>query len=103
MVRYKINNIPFNKSIQLLEKGKIKEKELLRKLTEKKKIFENYILKGYYGDYFINLIIYSKLKNYSIIELPFADKERSSGYSKTAPEFSFRYLVVCVNYILSLC
>ena len=24
MVRYKINNIPFNKSIQLLEKGNIK-------------------------------------------------------------------------------
>ena len=68
----------------------------------KKKIFENYMLKGYYGDYFINLIIYSRLKNYSIIELPFADKERSSGYSKTAPEFSFRYLVVCLNYILCL-
>ena len=60
------------------------------------------MLKGYYGDYFINLIIYSRLKNYSIIELPFADKERSSGYSKTAPEFSFRYLAVCLNYILSL-
>ena len=68
----------------------------------KKKIFENYMLKGYYGDYFINLIIYSRLKNYSIIELPFADKERSSGYSKTVTEFSFRYLVVCLNYILSL-
>ena len=68
----------------------------------KKKIFENYILKGYYGDYFINLIIYSRLKNYSIIELPFTDKERSSGYSKTAPEFSLRYLAVSLNYILSL-
>ena len=68
----------------------------------KKKIFENYKLKGYYGDYFINLIIYSRLKNYSIIELPFADKERSSGYGKTAPGFSFRYLMVCLNYILSL-
>ena len=68
----------------------------------KKKIFENYKLKGYYGDYFINLIIYSRLKNYSIIELPFTDKERSSGYSKTAPEFSFRYLALCLNYILSL-
>ena len=68
----------------------------------KKKIFENYMLKGYYGDYFINLIIYSRLKNYSIIELPFADKERSSGYGKTAPGFSFRYLMVCLNYILSL-
>ena len=68
----------------------------------KKKIFENYMLKGYYGDYFINLIIYSRLKNYTIIELPFADKERSSGYGKTAPGFSFRYFVVCLNYILSL-
>jgi dolichol-phosphate mannosyltransferase len=68
----------------------------------KKKIFENYKLKGYYGDYFINLIIYSRLKNYSIIELPFTDKERSSGYSKTAPEFSLRYLAVSLNYILSL-
>ena len=68
----------------------------------KKKIFENYMLKGYYGDYFINLIIYSRLKNYTIIELPFADKERSSGYGKTAPGFSFRYFVICSNYILSL-
>ena len=58
--------------------------------------------KLFLSDYFINLIIYSRLKNYSIIELPFADKERSSGYSKTATEFSFRYLVVCLNYILCL-
>ena len=69
----------------------------------KKKIFKDYKkLKGYYGDYFIDLIVYCKLKDHSIIELPFVEKQRLSGNSKTAMEYSFRYLVICFNYFLSL-
>ena len=68
----------------------------------KKKKLENYILKGYYGEYFIDLIIYCKLKNFSIVELPFVEKERVSGISKTFPEFSFRYFILLYKYFLCL-
>ena len=68
----------------------------------KRKVFENYKLKGYYGEYFIDLIIYCKLNNYSIIELPFAERQRYSGITKTFPEFSFKYLILLFKYLLSL-
>ena len=67
----------------------------------KKKVFENYNLKGYYGDYFINLIVHCKLNNYTIIELPFVERERYSGKSKTNV-YSFKYIVMCCNYFISL-
>ena len=68
----------------------------------KRKILENYKLKGYYGEYFIDLIIYCKLNNYSIIELPFAERARDSGTSKTYPGFSFRYLILLSKYFVTL-
>ena len=68
----------------------------------KRKVFENYKLKGYYGEYFIDLIIYCKLNNYSIIELPFTEKARYSGISKTFPEFSSKYLILLFKYLLCL-
>ena len=68
----------------------------------KKKVFENYKLKGYYGEYFIDLIIYCKLNNYSIIELPFSERPRESGTSKTYPEFSFKYIILLFMYLLCL-
>ena len=64
----------------------------------KRKVFENYKPKGYYGEYFIDLIVYCKLKDHFIIELPFVERQRLSGNSKTAMEYSFRYLVICFNY-----
>jgi len=67
----------------------------------KKKILKNYDLKGYYGDYFINLIVHCKLNNYTIIELPFVERERYSGKSKTNV-YSFKYIVMCFNYFISL-
>ena len=68
----------------------------------KRKVFENYKLKGYYGEYFIDLIIYCKLNNYSIIELPFTERARYSGISKTFPEFSSKYLILLFKYLLCL-
>mgnify|MGYP006101635369 FL=1 len=68
----------------------------------KKKIFDNYKLKGYYGEYFIDLLIYCKSKNFTIIELPFIERERYSGISKTFPNFSFKYLILLYVYFLSL-
>ena len=40
-------------------------------------------LKGYYGDYFINLIYEFKSQKAKILELPFAERIRKTGESKT--------------------
>ena len=68
----------------------------------KKKSLENYKLKGYYGEYFIDLVMYCKLKKFSIVELPFVEKERNSGLSKTFPELSFRYIILLYKYFICL-
>ena len=68
----------------------------------KKKLLKDYQLKGYYGEYFIDLLIYCKSKKFKIIELPFVEKERHSGISKTFPSFSSRYLILLFKYFLCL-
>ena len=81
----------------------------------KRKIFENYKLKGNYGDYFVNLVVYCCLNNYSIIELPFIEKARYSGSSKTTmfgKEIGgklkisiggpFNYFILSLHYFFSL-
>ena len=68
----------------------------------KRKIFENYKLKGNYGDYFVNFVVFCKLNNYSIIELPFIEKARYSGSSKTSMGKPFDYFVLSLHYLLSL-
>ena len=49
----------------------------------KKNIIKNIKLKGYCGDYFITLITRCKVAGNSILEIPFTEKERASGQSKT--------------------
>ncbi len=49
-----------------------------------KSILKDYKLHGYYGDYFINLITYCKLKKLKIKEIPFKELPRFNGYSKTS-------------------
>ena len=81
----------------------------------KRKIFENYKLKGNYGDYFVNFVVYCNLNNYSIIELPFIEKARYSGSSKTSMfgkdiggklKISiwgpFNYFILSLHYFFSL-
>ena len=68
----------------------------------KKKIFENYTLKGFYGDYFINLIVHLKNNKKSILEIPFRDEKRATGFSKTLVSLNFRYLYTCFRYFLTL-
>ena len=68
----------------------------------KKKVFENYKLKGFYGNYFVDLIIYLKKNNYKVIEIPFKDETRASGYSKTVVNFNFKYIYTCIRYSLTL-
>ena len=68
----------------------------------KRKVFENYKLKGNYGDYFVNFVVYCKLNNYSIIELPFRENERYSGSSKTSMKNPFYYIYLTIHYFVSL-
>jgi dolichol-phosphate mannosyltransferase len=68
----------------------------------KKKIFDNFKLKGYYGDYFVSLITYLKKKNYKIIEIPFKDEQRASGFSKTVVNINIKYIYTCFRYVITL-
>lgn len=67
----------------------------------KKKILLNYKLQGYYGDYFINLIHYCKNKKYLIKEIPFIERKRLSGESKTS-KFELNYFVKLFYYFFSV-
>ena len=71
-------------------------------VSVKKKVFENYKLKGFYGNYFVDLIIYLKKNNYKVIEIPFKDETRASGYSKTVVNFNLKYIYTCIRYSLTL-
>ena len=68
----------------------------------KSKIVKNYKLNGYYGEYFIDLIMHCKLNNFKITELPFSERSRYSGVSKTYPEFSAKYLILLFMYSVCL-
>ena len=68
----------------------------------KSKIIKNIILRGYYGDYFITLIAKCKSQNKKILEIPFIEKERASGTSKTTGS-KFNFIIKCFFYIVALC
>ena len=68
----------------------------------KKKFFNNYYLQGYYGDYFVNMIVELKIKKAKIIEIPFKDSVRASGTSKTLVTINFRYMYTCFRYLMTL-
>ena len=68
----------------------------------KKKVLKNYSLTGYYVEYFISLILYCKKKNLKILELPFKESIRKTGYSKTLGKNKIHYLFICLNYFLIL-
>ena len=67
----------------------------------KKKIIKNIRLKGYYGDYFITLITKCKIEEKNILEIPYIEKERASGKSKTTGN-KFNFIVKCYFYFLAL-
>jgi dolichol-phosphate mannosyltransferase len=67
----------------------------------KKEKLSNFFIKGYYGDYFINLIVDAKIKNLKIKELPYIEKARASGYSKTTGD-KFNFIVKCFFYFLAI-
>ena len=67
----------------------------------RKKIIKNIKLNGYYGDYFITLITTCKLANYNVLEIPFEEKERASGNSKTTGS-KINLIVKCFFYFIAL-
>ena len=68
----------------------------------KKDLLKNYSLRGYYGDYFVNLMVYLKRNEVNILEIPFKDGLRASGFSKTVVQINFRYFHLCLRYFLVL-
>tara|TARA_B100000767_G_C19708063_1_gene511475 strand:- start:75 stop:830 length:756 start_codon:yes stop_codon:yes gene_type:complete len=68
----------------------------------KKKLIEELKLKlkGFYGEYFVDLIVSSKLNNYRILELPFKEKIRKTGNSKTTNIHKLKYLIRSYFYFL---
>ena len=67
----------------------------------KKTFLKNHKLKGYYGDYFIRLLVDAKLNNLKIIELPFVELDRRSGESKTTGN-KFDLILKCLFYLISI-
>ena len=67
----------------------------------KKNFLKNHKLKGYYGDYFIKLLVDAKLNNLKIIELPFVELDRRSGESKTTGN-KFDLIIKCFFYLISI-
>ena len=68
----------------------------------KKKFFNNYYLQGYYGDYFVNMIVELKINKAKILEIPFKDAVRASGASKTLVTVNFKYIYTCFRYLMTL-
>ena len=71
-------------------------------MYKKKKIIKDYKLDGYYGDYFLNLICFLKLKKSRICEIPFEDSSRATGQSKTVVNLNLQYIYTCIRYFLTL-
>ena len=67
----------------------------------KKEVIKELRLKGYYGDYFIVLISKLKKLNKKIIEIPFIEKERASGESKTTKN-KIGLIIKCFFYFFAL-
>ncbi len=110
--RYFVNK-KFKKEInenQSIFFNKISRYLLFKDLTDytsgficiKKRVLNNYTLKGYYGEYFISLITHCKLRKFSIKELPYRERPRYSGISKTYPEISFKYIILLYKYSICL-
>ena len=68
----------------------------------KKSIISKKTLKGFYGEYFLDLIVYCKNEKLKILELPFKEKIRKTGQSKTIGGNSLRYTILCLNYAFSI-
>ena len=67
----------------------------------KKHLIKKFLLKGFYGEYFVDLITDCKLSNYKILELPFIENKRKSGDSKTSDINKLNYLITTYFYFMA--
>ena len=67
----------------------------------KRDLLKDYKLDGYYGDYFIRLICYCFRKNFKILELPYIELDRFSGYSKTTSN-KINFIIKSMNYLIAI-
>lgn len=63
-----------------------------------KKVFQNYNLKGDYGEYFIDLAVYALKRRLRVCEVPFTCVSRSLGVSKTNPNM-VTYIIKGLKYL----
>lgn len=70
-------------------------------ISIKKKFVQKNKLKGYYGDYFMRLLVDAKINKLNIIELPFIELDRKSGISKTTGN-KFGFMIKCFFYFISI-
>ncbi len=90
--------------------NKICQKMLFKDITDytsgficiKRKFFNDFKLKGFYGDYFVDMIVELKKKKFKIMEIPFKDEARASGTSKTVVTINVKYLYTCFRYFVTL-
>ncbi len=68
----------------------------------KRDFFQKYYLKGFYGEYFVDLIVRLKKNKRKICEIPFRDRERATGFSKTAVNLNLSYFYTCFRYFTAL-
>lgn len=64
-------------------------------------LIKNFKLRGFYGEYFVDLIVNCKLKKYKILELPFEENERKTGFSKTMGINKIRYAITIYFYFMA--
>ncbi len=67
----------------------------------KKNLVKKLELKGFYGEYFVDLIVKCKLNNYKILELPFLENKRKTGISKTTEINKIKYLITTCFYFMA--
>jgi len=72
-------------------------------ILAKKKIFDHFILKGDYGEYFIDMIDAFNQQGYKIKELPYVCRPRTQGESKTATTIfgfikrGYKYILIIIR------
>ena len=67
----------------------------------KSDVVKNINISGYYGDYFINLISDLQRESKKILEIPYIERERASGKSKTTGN-KIDFIIKCYFYLYSI-
>ena len=67
-------------------------------IAVRRKVFDNYTLEGYYGEYYITLLNYCVTQGYNIVEVPYVLNTRRLGESKTTGHGYTRLVVLGLRY-----